>query len=254
MGRWVAATALIVFAALAMIGCGSTTTTAASTAGSLHSTNKDVAAGRLEALPSGSVFMRVIHFNQAAGTSFGSELHQQGMLFEAGGQQTLHIETDPPALLLPGTGIFSPSRRHIHENSGTTANDWYFLALWPSAIRGKALVNPAAHILYESPDVPGGALVTRTYTETIRLVTIGAGGRTGAARYGGLTTIFVLDGSVQLHAAGQPVASMDKGQSTYQLPGVAVQAFNTQNVPSHLLIFFATGAGEPFETPVNTSP
>jgi quercetin dioxygenase-like cupin family protein len=255
VGRRATGGAMILVTSLSMSGCGSSSTAAASsTASSLKMTAKDVAAGKLDALPSGNVFVRVIHFTQAPGTSFGSEKHNQGVLFQAGGQQTLHVETDPPVVLQAGAGVFQPSRYHTHANTGTDPNEWYFFAIWPSVQRGTPLVNPAAVVLYATPDLPGGALEAGSYTESIRLVTIDAGGRTGAAKYGGLLTIHVLDGSVQVHAAGQQVATLDKGQATHELPGAAVQVFNNQNAPSKVVLFLATGSGQAFETPINETP
>ena len=249
------AAAAIIFASLAVSGCGTSTTRSAATTGSsLHVASKDVAAGKLEALPTGNVFVRVIHFTQGPGTSFGSEKHNQGVLFQARGEQTLHVETDPPVLLQAGAGVFQPSRYHTHENTGTSLNDWYFFAIWPSAARGTPLVNRAAVVMYATPDVPGGALETGSYTESIRLVTIDARGRTGAAKYGGLLTMFVLDGSVQVHAAGQPVSTLDKGQAIHELPGVAVQGFKNQKAPPPPGFFFSTGGGQPLETPLTATP
>ena len=244
----------VVLAVLVLAGCGtSTANTAAATATSRNSTTKDIAAGRLDGLPSGNLFERVLEFDQDPGTSFGSEAHQQGIVFVASGQQSLHIETDPAIILKASQGIFQPNRTHVHENSGSTRNHWYFLSLWPSAARGKPLVNPAAKVVYQTQDAPASALQGASYTETLRLVEIDSGGRTGAAKFGGLLMVFVLDGSVQLHVAGQQPASVAAGQGAFVLPGVAVQAFS-QNGPSHLLLFFATATGEPFETAVPATP
>jgi quercetin dioxygenase-like cupin family protein len=85
-------------------------------------------------------------------------------------------------------------------------------------------------------------------------LSLDAGGRTGAAQYGGLQTLFVVEGSITVRAAGNPTRTLSAGEGTYEAPGTATQVFNPGRRRTMFLAFYVTAAGQPFSIPLDRSP
>jgi hypothetical protein len=213
-----------------------------------------LAGGSLPALPTGNLFIRIVEFRQPAGNFFPSVKHVPGLIFQAEGSQVLAIQDGPTAAIGPTQGFFLGPLAHTHKNPGPTENHWYFMALWPTSARSSPLVSASARVAFETPDFPLTAFLPGQYIETLQLVSIDAGGRTAAAKYGGIESLLILDGSIRIHAAGKSPVTLAADQGATESPGTATQIFNQASGRSTFLAFYVTAAQQPFETPVDQSP
>jgi hypothetical protein len=198
--------------------------------------------------------MRAIEFHQAAGTFFPSKKHVPGLIFQAEGSQVLAIQDGPTVNIGPAQGFFLGQLAHTHSNPGPTDNHWYFIALWPTSAHSEPLVSSSARVAYETLDFPLSAFSPGPYSETLRWVTLEPGGRTGAAKYGGIEALFVLDGSISIHAAGSSQVTLVASQGANESAGTVTQILNQASSRATFLAFYVTAAGQPFETPVDQSP
>jgi hypothetical protein len=213
-----------------------------------------LAGGPLPALPTGNLFIRAIEFHQPAGSFFPSLKHVPGLIFQAEGSQVLAIQDGPTVNIGPAQGFFLGPLAHTHTNPGLAENHWYFMALWPTSARSSPLVSSSALVPYETLDFPLTTFSPSPYIETLRWVALEPGGRTGAAKYGGIVAIFVLEGSIRVRAAGKSAVTLAADHGASELPGTATQIFNQASGRSTFLAFYVTAAGQPFETPVDQSP
>lgn len=213
-----------------------------------------LAGGPLRALPTGTLFIRVIEFRQAAGTSFPSHQHVPGLIYQSDGSQLLAIQDGPQVNIGPSEGYFLGPLAHTHSNPALSANHWYFAALWSTAAKSGPLVSSSAQVAYATPSFPASMFSPGSYVETLRLLTLEPGGRTGAAKFGGIETLYVLDGSVNIHAAGRASAMLAAGDGDYESAGTATQVFNRVSSRSTLLAFYVTPVDQPFETALTQSP
>jgi quercetin dioxygenase-like cupin family protein len=209
-------------------------------------------AGRLDALPSGPVYLRMVEFSQPAGGKVPSSQHVPGFVVMLEGVQELQVEGQPPLELHPGQAAFVRSIYHTHLNPGTARNRWYFAAIWPASFRTVPLIDRTARIAYETADLPAQALPASAYTQVLRLVTLEPGGRTRAHTFGGLAVLYVLEGEVSEHAGGASQA-LTAGIGTYLTPGSPLQVFNSGTSPARLLELLTTADGAPLETPLSHS-
>lgn len=241
--------------ALLCAACGASTSASVSQGAKAHGAKiVPVAGGPLPALPTGNLFIRVIEFRQAAGSSFPSSKHVPGLIFQAQGSHVLAIQDGPTVNIGPAQGYFLGPLAHSHQNPGPTENHWYFLALWPTSARSSPLVSSSARVAYETADFPLAAFSPGSYSEILRFVTLEPGGRTAAAKYGGFSTLFVLDGSATIRAAGKSPATLTANHGTNELPGTAIQISNQASDDSTVLAFYVTASDKPFETPVDQAP
>lgn len=213
-----------------------------------------LAGGLLPALPTGNLFIRVIEFGQPAGSSFPSSKHAPGLIYQAAGSQVLAIQDGPAVNIGPVQGYFLGPFAHTHRNPGPAKNHWYFIALWHTSERSRPLVSSSAQVAYESADFPRTTFSPGSYSEILRLVTLGPGGQTAAAKYGGFSTLFVLNGSLTVRTAGKSPTTLTANHGTNELPGNAIQISNQASGDSTFLGFYLTASGEPFETPVDQAP
>lgn len=213
-----------------------------------------LAGGPLPALPTGTLFIRVIEFQQPPGTSFPSQQHVPGLIYQSEGSQVLAIQDGSRVNLGAAKGYFLGPLAHTHENLGQSANHWYFTALWSTTAKSGPLVSLSARVAYETPPFPASVFSPGSYVETLRLLTLEPGGRTGAAKYGGIETLFVLDGVVNIHAAGKSPVTLAAGKGDYESAGTATQVFNRATSRSTLLAFYVTPVDQPFETALTQSP
>lgn len=212
-----------------------------------------LAAGKLESLPSGNVFIRVQSFVQDPGNTFGHKSHQSqsGFIFVADGVERQTYVDGETVEAQAGQAYFQRSAGHSHANPGTSVNHWFFLAVWPSATRGAAQVNPLARVAYETQDLPPVAIPPGSLTQTLSMATLAPGGRSAAHKHGGVEVLFVLTGSVTVHLAGQAPVTVGPGQGAWHAPGTVVQETNTGSGPASYLLYLVTAEGQPFETAVD---
>jgi hypothetical protein len=254
----VAAAAL---AGIAVVACGSSTSGSPPSPGqnrltlSLGETIDPIAAGSLGTLPTGAQFARVVMFHQSPQQTTASKKHQPGIVYVATGTQVLTYtdttytgakSTDIGA----GTGLFLQSAAHTHTNPGPTDNIWYFIALWPDPSQPPA----GAVVVYVGSDIPSSTLPSEPYTETLRQVTLAAGGRSAAHRFGGVEVLYVLTGALTVDVAGQAPAQLIAGQGTSLIPNTATQEIASGGAGAEYLAFFLTPQGSPFETAVSSVP
>src|SRR5215472_11410832 len=249
--RWLTVTVMAVMAA-ALFGCGGATEAVSPNASEHGQQVKGLAGGEVAALPSGSLFVRVIGFSQRPVAVFPSHKHTPGFVYVAAGVQRLRSPPAPPRIILPGEAVFQPSVFHTHANPSTTRpNRWYFIALWPSAERRAPLVSSAASVIYESPDLDPSTMPPGPRIETLRLVRLQPNGRCSAHYFSGLELLFVLEGTVRLDVAGQPPAKLSAGQGQYLPPGTDEQKLNAGAGVASYLVFIVTPVQAPFEIAVD---
>lgn len=229
---------------LLLAACGSSEARTNGASGSAGISSEDVAGGRLDALPSGPLFMRVNSFNQPADSEIGSKKHQPGFVYQIAGEQELGF-ANGSVKIVPGEGYFVQSIEHTHRNAGTSPNDWVFVALWPSEVRTQPNVS-TAQVVYESEDISPTGLQTGPYAETLQVVTLQPNGHTGFRERSGLQTLFVLSGSLRVRT-GATSMLLGPNSGTYLAPHTRYQELAVGNTPVKLLDFTVTPVGQPFE-------
>lgn len=245
---------LITLATTLFTACDRGDQDAASTARASQAQTINLAGGRLGALPSGSLFVRVVEFAQDGGGVFTSHQHVPGFVYVDEGLQRLEIADGPSINLAAGDAFFLGSLTHQHLNPAPEPNHWYFIALWPTSARSAPLVDSSATVPFATPDLPATALPTDAYANTLQLVTLGPGGRTAAHRFGGLGILFMLDGAIVVHAAGVEPTTLSAGQGIQHLPNTVIQEFNPGGEESRYLRWLLTAEDQPFETNVRQAP
>jgi hypothetical protein len=255
-GSWGRRLCIACGVALLCTACSSPASTSVNQGAGAHAAKTlPLAAGGLLDVPTGNLFIRIIEFHQDPGTSFPSQVHVPGLIFQSEGSQVLAIHDGATVQIGPAQGFFLGPSAHTHSNPGPTGNHWYFLALWPTNARSSPLVFASARVAYATtPDFPLTTFAPIRYSETLRWVALEPGGRTSAAKYGGIETLLVLDGSISVHAAGKLPEPLSADQGTNVLPGTATQIFNQGSSRSTFLAFYITAADQPFETPLDQSP
>jgi quercetin dioxygenase-like cupin family protein len=211
-------------------------------------------AGKLDALPTGGQFLRIVLFHQAPGESFPSRKHQAGLIYQQTGQQRFAYSGGQSIDIVAGTAAFLESVAHSHTNIGGTENTWYFIALWPSVQRGAPLVVATSRVAFETEDIPSSTLQPASYVETLRKVTLQTGGHSPAHRFGGLEVVFVLDGTLTVDTAGRGPVRLSAGQGTYVVPDTTTQELASGSGTVDYLAYFVTRQGIAFETDVSSAP
>lgn len=110
----------------------------------------------------------------------------------------------------------------------------------------------AKRALYLTPDLP--PLPAGRYTESLRLVTVQAGGRSSAHMHSGVEGVLVLEGLVLVRSAGNSPASLSTGQGFVILPKVPVQLINIGPGVARTLVYSISPEGAPFSTELDQSP
>lgn len=247
-------TALLAIA-LAVQTCSSTTTPASNAeALARGAAVKTLDAGKLDSLPTGPVYIRMIRFAQPAGYVINSKQHVPSVVYVETGVHRLLLDGRPPLDLLAGQAKFHQSVTHTHLNPGPDASVWYSIALWPSSARGQPLVDPVARAAFESDDVVREVLPQVAYSQVLRQVTLAKLGTTGAHRFGGLSAFYVLTGSVTIRSSHRQSVTLGAGQGVAFLPDIELQEINAGTNPAVLLEFLTTAVGRDFEVPLPQPP
>jgi len=206
-----------------------------------------LAAGQIEGPPSGPLFARVQSFTQAPGTSFSSRSHQPGFSYMLQGSQRYIPASGPAVEVGSGAAVFQRTEAHVHLNDGSIPNQWLFVAVWPSNVRGLPLIVPTSRVLFASPDFTPEALLPGPDTETLDLLTLARSGSTGTRRHSGIEVLSVLDGRLEVDEGGSRPAILSVGESVFVPADASVAEVDAGSGPVDYLAFTVTPAGRPFE-------
>jgi hypothetical protein len=215
---------------------------------------KTLDAGKLDSLPTGPVYIRMIRFAQPAGYVINSKQHVASVVYVETGVHRLILNGQPPLDLMAGQAKFHQSVTHTHLNPGPDPSVWYSIAIWPSSARGQPLVDPIARTAFESDDIAREALPQVAYSQVLRQITLAKLGTPGAHRFGGLSAFYVLTGSVTIRSAHRPPVNLGVGQGAAFLPDVALQEMNAGPGQAVFLEFLTTAVGTAFEVPLQQPP
>jgi hypothetical protein len=215
---------------------------------------KTLDGGKLNSLPTGPVYIRMISFAQPAGYVIHSKQHVASVVYVETGVHRLVFDGLPPIDLMAGQAKFHQSLTHTHLNPGPGASVWYSIALWPSSARGQPLVDKIARAAYESEDIARETLPQGAYSQVLRQVTLANLGTAGAHQFGGLSAFYVLTGSVTIRSAHRTALTLSAGQGAAFLPGVGLQETNAAAGQSVFLEFLTTAVGKDFEVPLPQPP
>jgi quercetin dioxygenase-like cupin family protein len=246
---------VLVAIAVALSACGAASTVASNAAALAHGAAiKALAAGKLDSLPTGPVYIRMVRFVSPAGYVINSKQHVPSFVYVETGVQRLTFGGQPPLDLMAGQATFHQSVTHTHLNPGQDASVWYSIAIWPSSARGQAPVDKIAQAVFESADIDRVALPDVAYALVLRQVTLAVQGTSGAHRFGGLAAFYVLSGSVTIRSEHQSPVTLGVGQGAAFLPGVALQEMNAGSDQAVYLEFITTAVGRDFEERLQQPP
>jgi quercetin dioxygenase-like cupin family protein len=219
------------------VGCGGSATPAAVKPPPGVTTNI-LASGRIESIPSGTLFVNYLKLPQAAAGSIKHK-HLAGFVYALGGTVELDVEGAAPLIIPPGQAAFIGANiMHNHLNSGTVANDWWFVALRPAASRPLATIVSGQKELYTTADLT--QINAGPYTETLSnnlLPANGVDSQTGQS----LRVLYVLDGNVTVSGDAAMAGTVSAGQGAYSLPGANL-VMTAGPTGGHYLIFTLTPA------------
>jgi quercetin dioxygenase-like cupin family protein len=246
---------VLVAIAFALSACAAATTVGPSTeALARGAAIKTLDAGKLNSLPTGPVYVRIIRFPQPASYVIHSKQHVASFVYVEIGAHRLTLNDQPPIDLVAGQATFHQSVAHTHLNPGPDPSVWYSIALWPSSARVQPLVDPIAHAVFESSDIVREVLPQVAYSQVLRQVTLAKLGTTGAHRFGGLASFYVLSGSVTIRSAHQPSVTLGLGEGVDFAPQVALQETNAGPGQAVFLEFLTTPVGRDFDVPLQQPP
>jgi quercetin dioxygenase-like cupin family protein len=120
-------------------------------------------------------------------------------------------------------------------------NGWFFIGVRPEAARGSVMPLPDASRVYESPDLDG--VSPGPYTETLRLITVPAGGETTVEQEPGPETFLVLSGQGAIGVNGDSPISLGTSQAALAQQGASVRISNSGEETLSLLSFSVVGSG-----------
>ncbi len=245
----------LVSIALAVSACGAAAPAASNTeALARGAAVKTLDAGKLDSLPTGPVYIRMIRFAQPAGKVIQSKQHVASVVYVETGVHRLILNGQPPIDLKAGQAVFHQSVAHTHLNPGPDPSVWYSIALWPSSARGQPLVDPIARAAFESDDIVRDALPQVAYSQVLRQVTLAKDGTSGAHRFGGLSAFYVLSGSVTIKSAHHALVALGVGQGAAFMPDLALQEINAGPGEAVYLEFITTAVGNEFDVPLQQPP
>ncbi len=260
--------ALLAAATIVSAGCGGTgapsaaSATATSASEAEGRTADNLGDGRISALPRGTLYIQYLDIPQAAGGSL-AHAHIAGFVYAIEGTHRLAIVGGDTKDLTPSEpGVFPRADRqaafvpadvaHTHSNPGTAANRWYFISIRPNTARTAAPTFPGQKEVFATPDLP--PLPDGPYIERLVFQTIQPNGRTNAHKHGGVETILVLDGSVEVHVQGASTRTLGKDEGTLIPAGTPMQLWNKGAATAKFLAYFVTADEKEFQTNVGTSP
>lgn len=175
-----------------------------------------LASGRLDSIPTGTLFVNYLRLPQAAAGSINHK-HLAGFVYAIGGAVEVDVVGASPLMIPPGQAAFIGANvMHNHLNPGTAGNDWWFVALRPTASRPLATIVPGQKELYTTADLT--QISAGQYTETLtddRLPANGVDRQAGSS----LRVLYVLDGNVTVSGDAGMAGTVAAGQGAYALQG-----------------------------------
>lgn len=250
--------ALLATAAIVTVGCGAgapagaSPTTAASTAKAEGAKTDVLGDGKITALPAGTLYVQYLDVPQAAGAPI-THAHIAGFVYTHLGAHRLVIDGGETKDLKAGETAFVPANTgHTHSNPGTSASGWYFVSIRPNTARTASPTFPGQKEAFATPDL--AALPAGAYSLGLRYVTVQPSGRTAAHKHGGMETILVLEGTVEVRVQGAAMKTLQKGDGMSIEADTPLQIWNKGTAPAKFLAFFVTADGKAFSTDVDTSP
>lgn len=231
-------------------------TSAVSTARAEGIDGSSLGDGKISALPKGTLYVQYLEIPQPPTGSLAHS-HIAGFVFAIEGTHRLAVvsgETKDLTATEDGAlpradrqAAFVPADTgHAHSNPGTVPNRWYFISIRPSG------PFPGQQEVFATP--PLAPLPDGAYTESLFFIALQPNGRTAAHKHGGLETILVLDGSVEVHVQGALTRTLGKGEGTFIPADTPMQIWNKSAATAKVLAFFVTADGKAFQTNVDTSP
>jgi len=175
-----------------------------------------LASGHLDSIPTGTLFVNYLKLPQAAAGSINHK-HLPGFVYAIGGAVELDVVGASPLMIQPGQAAFIGANvMHNHLNPGTSANDWWFVALRPTASRPLATIVAGQKELYTTGDLT--QISAGPYSETLTDNRLPAG---GVDRQAGpsLRVLYVLDGNVTVSGDAGMAGTVAAGEGAYSLPG-----------------------------------
>lgn len=215
---------------------------------------KKLVAGRVDSLPTGTVYVRFIRFAQPPGYVINSKQHVPSIVYVETGLHRLILAGQAPIDLVAGQATFHQSVTHQHLNPGSEPSAWYSIAVWPSSARGTPLVDPIARAAFESQDFDRASLPQVAYSEVLRRVTLAGKGTSGAHRFGGIVAFYVLAGSISIRAAHRPTQTLSTGQGAAFSPDTDLQETDAGSGQADYLEFVVTDVSNDFEVPLQQPP
>ena len=213
-----------------------------------------LAAGQVDSLPTGPVYVRFVRFAEPPGYVINSKQHVPSIVYIQMGQQRLILAGQAPIDLVAGQATFHQSVTHQHVNLGSEPSVWFSIAIWPSSARGQPGVDLIARPAFESEDFDRASLPQVAYSEVLRLVTLAGNGTSGAHRFGGLAAFYVLSGSISIKIAHHPTKTLGAGQGGAFPPDTDLQETDVRSAPATYLEFIVTAVGKDFEIPLQQPP
>jgi quercetin dioxygenase-like cupin family protein len=215
---------------------------------------KSLDAGKLDSLPTGLVYIRIIRFTSPPGYVIKSKQHVASVVFVETGMHRLTLAGQTPIDLVAGQAKFHESVTHEHLNPGPDPSVWYSIAIWPSSARGQPLVDKVASAAFESDDIARDSLPQTAYSQVLRQVTLTQHGTAGSHRFGGLSAFYVLSGSLTIKSSHRPQLTLEAGHGAAFLPDVPLQETNAGPNPAVFLEFITTAVGKEFDLPLSQPP
>lgn len=120
------------------------------------------------------------------------------------------------------------------------ANGWFFIGVRPATARGGVMPLPNASRVYESPDLQG--LSAGPYTETLRIITVPAGGQIIVEQEPGPETFLVLSGRGAIRVNRDRPLSLETSQAALAQQGATVRFSNSGDETLSLLSFSVVGS------------
>lgn len=192
-----------------------------------------LASGRLDSIPTGTLFVNYLKLPQASAGSINHK-HLAGFVYAVGGAVEVDVVGASPLMVQPGQAAFIGANvMHNHLNPGTVANDWWFVALRPTASRPLATIVPGQKELYTTADLT--QISAGQYTETLtdnRVPANGVDRQAGSS----LRVLYVLDGNVTVSGDAGMAGTVAAGQGAYSLPGANL-VVTAGPTGGHYLIF-----------------
>jgi quercetin dioxygenase-like cupin family protein len=247
-------------AAIVVAGCagatpstsGTSPTSAAGPAKAVGATTDNLGDGKIDALPAGTLYVQYLDVPQSVGAPI-THAHIAGFVYTHVGTHRMAITGGETKDLKTGEAAFVPPNvGHTHSNPGPSANSWYFVSIRPNTARTATPTFPGQKEAFATADL--AALPAGPHSLGLRVVTIQANGRTAAHKHGGMETILVLDGSVELRVQGAAMKTLQKGEGTSIQADTVLQISNKGTASAKFLAFFVTADGKPFSTDVDVSP